>query len=151
LTRKQEMLERGCDWEVVKCEVVWKDSQLDHKRSRSTNGVVKLVIADLRRIRLCRTTQFVLQFCSLLSHSMNVWKERTCRAPLVALTIADMIAALNCDPGERSLVIDTCDEGLSMHELCATMHNKWSSQPSGRTAPTWRVEQHTNAGMGTHD
>lgn len=77
-------------------------------------------------------------------------KERTCRAPLVTITIADMIAALNCDPGKRSLVFDTCDEGLSMHELCATMHTKWSSQPSERTAPTWREEQHTNGEMGTH-
>jgi hypothetical protein len=47
LTRKQEMPEKICDWKVVKCEVVWGDSQLDHKHGVSTNGVVNLVIVDL--------------------------------------------------------------------------------------------------------
>jgi hypothetical protein len=66
-----------------------------------------------------------------MSHSMNVWKECTCRASLVTIAIADMIAALKGDPGKWLLVFDTRDEGLSMHELCATMYTKWSSQLSG--------------------
>lgn len=51
------MLEKVCDWEVVKCEVVWKGSQLDHKRGGSTNGVVYLVIVDLRRIGIYQSAQ----------------------------------------------------------------------------------------------